>query len=156
MRQSSFIVHRLVRVGAVLLVALGGATLATAHDYWFETYERAVELIDDDRIDEAEMLLEEVIADQPLPRASVRVPGNRFIDYLPYLQRARIQLHRGDYESAAHSLDVSEAFGAVTARRRPTAVLQGLRDQVHAELARRVPPAAQPETPTVEEASVRP
>jgi hypothetical protein len=153
MRQSTFFIHRFVRLGAVLLVALGGATLVSAQSYWFETYERAVELIEDHQLDEAETLLDQVIADQPLPRAFVRVPGNRFIDYLPYFQRARIQAMRGDYESAAHSLDVSEAFGAVTARRRQTADLRALREQVYANLAQAAVPPAKPATPTVEEAS---
>jgi hypothetical protein len=154
MRQSIFIAHRFVRLGAVLLVALGGATLATAQDYWFESYERAVELIEDNRLDEAEALLEQVIVDHPLPRAFVRVPGNRFIDYLPYFQRARIQLERGQYESAAHSLDVSEAFGAVTARRRQTVALREMREEVHAKLARTLRPAAEPATTGVEKATV--
>lgn len=154
MRQSNLITHRFVRLGAVLLVTLGCATLANAHVYWFETYERAVELIEDQRFDEAEPLLEQVIADHPLPRANVRVPGNRFIDYLPYLHRARIQLERGQFESAARSLDVSEAFGAVTSRRQPTAVLRDLRDEVHAKLATTFVPPVRPATTGVEEASV--
>jgi len=154
MRQSNFIIHRFVRLGAVLLVALGCATLANAHVYWYEAYERAVELIEDDRFDEAEPLLEQVIADRPLPRANVRVPGNRFIDYLPYLQRARIQLERGQYESASRSLDVSEAFGAVTARRQQTEVLRDLRDEVHANLATTFVPPEKTATTGVEKASV--
>jgi hypothetical protein len=153
MRQSIFVAHRFVRLGAVLLVALGGASFATAQDYWFESYERAVELIEDNRLDEAEVLLEQVIVDHPLPRANVRVPGNRFIDYLPYFQRARIQLERGEYESAAHSLDVSEAFGAVTARRRQTAVLRGLQEEVHAKLASTIVLPARPAETSVEKAS---
>lgn len=154
MRQSNLIIHRFVRPGAVLLLALGCATLANAQVYWFETYERAVELIEDDRFDEAEPLLEQVIADHPLPRANVRVPGNRFIDYLPYFQRARIQLERGEYESAARSLDVSEAFGAVTARRQQTEVLRDMRNEVHANLATTSVPTERPATTGVEKASV--
>ena len=65
------------------------------------------------------------------PRSSntsaIRVPGNRFIHYLPYFQQARIQVERGDYDQAAHNLDVSEAFGAVRFDRRRLAEFQSLR-----------------------------
>lgn len=128
-----------LRVTVVLLVLLGASGLAAAKDYWFESYERAVELIDDGRVQEAAPLLEEVIRQQPLPKAMYRAPGNRYINYLPYLQRARIEIVRGEFANAAHSLDVSEAFGAVTQYRRLFAALQDLRLEVAAGLTRNDP-----------------
>ena len=119
--------RRLLRVGATLLVLLAAGGLANAQTYWFETYERAVELIESDRLDEAQALLADVIKDHPVPRSAIRVPGNRFIHYLPYFQQARIQVERGDYDLAAHNLDVSEAFGAIRFDRRRLAELQDLR-----------------------------
>ena len=139
--------HRLVRVGAVCLVLLGVAGLAQAQDYWFETYERAVELIDDNRLDEAEELLGQVIKDRPVPQSAIRVPGNRYIHYLPYFQRARIQIERGQFDLAAHNLDVSEAFGAIRFNRRRLAQFQKLREVARAEMAG--PATAMDETTTL-------
>lgn len=115
-----------------LLTAVGAAQAQT---YWFETYQRAVSLIDANQPDEAATLLEQVIQDHPLPQAAMRIPGYQFLDYLPYYQRARIELLKGQYERAAHSLDVSEAFGAVRSSKRSTADLARLRQQVDAAQA---------------------
>jgi hypothetical protein len=139
--------HRLVRVGAVCLVLLGVAGLAQAQNYWFETYERAVELIDDNRLDRAEELLGQVIEDRPVPQSAIRVPGNRYIHYLPYFQRARIQIERGQFDLAAHNLDVSEAFGAIRFNRRRLAQFQKLREVARAEMAG--PATAMDETTTL-------
>jgi len=145
----------LVRAGAVCLVLVAAAGLAQAQDYWFETYERAVELIDDHRLDEAEVLLSEVIKDRPVPQSAIRVPGNRYIYYLPYFQRARIQIERRQYDLAAHSLDVSEAFGAIQFNRRRMAEFQKLRQVARAEMASPATAMDEPTTLTVERAGSR-
>lgn len=119
---------RRILLPAVLLLLFFGAT--HAQTYWFESYQRAVKLIDDSRYDEAALLLDDVIRDRPMPQAAVRIPGHQYLDYLPYFQRARIEIHRGQFDSAAHSLDVSEAFGAVRASRRPEIEFNRMRGQV--------------------------
>lgn len=117
----------LVAVALVLILSVALASPALAKGYWFESYQRAVELIDGERLDEAAVLLEQVIAEMPTPEASARIPGNRFVNYLPYYQRARIQYTRGDFQGAAHSLAVSEAFGAIQSDRRALTDLRELR-----------------------------
>jgi len=117
----------LVAVALALILSAALASPALAKGYWFESYQRAVELIDGEQLQEASVLLEEVIREMPTPEASARIPGNRFVNYLPYYQRARIQYMQGDLEGAAHNLAVSEAFGAVRADRRAFDDLQELR-----------------------------
>jgi len=117
----------LVVVALALILSVALSSPALAKGYWFESYQRAVELIDGERLDEATVLLEEVIREMPTPEASARIPGNRFVNYLPYYQRARIQFKRGDYQGAAHSVAVSEAFGAIRADRRAMEELRELR-----------------------------
>jgi len=109
---------------AVLLLIPG---LASAQTYWFESYQRAVELIDDGRVEEAASLLEPLIDTRPNPQDRVRLPGNQFLDYLPYYQRARIELRLGEHALASRSLDLSETFGAIKRNRRALAELRQLR-----------------------------
>jgi hypothetical protein len=107
---------------SVSIVALGLMAFtpapALAQSYWFHAYERVAAMIESGRMAEAAPLLEELIQEHPYPIACLKVPGDRCIDYLPYFQRARIQIHNDDVRGAAHSLDISEAFGAVLQNRR--------------------------------------
>jgi len=114
-------------VCAVLILAPG---LASAQTYWFETYQRAVECIEQERFDEAAKLLEDLIEQRPFPKARVRVPGNQFVDYLPYYQRARIEVRLGDHTRAIRSLDVSEAFGAIKSNKRALTSLKQMRVKI--------------------------
>jgi tetratricopeptide (TPR) repeat protein len=111
-------------VCVVLIFAPG---LVSGQTYWFETYQRAVEYIEQERLEEAAKLLEELIERRPLPQARVRVPGNQFVDYLPYYQRARIEVRLGDRTRAIRSLEVSEAFGAIKSNRRALTSLKEMR-----------------------------
>lgn len=105
-------------------------TPALAQSYWFHTYERVAAMINSGRMAEAAPLLEELIQEHPYPIACLKVPGDRCIDYLPYFQRARLQIHNGDVRGAAHSLDISEAFGAVLQNRRTERELLNLRRRI--------------------------
>ncbi|MGD8375907.1 MAG: hypothetical protein PVF68_07190 [Acidobacteriota bacterium] len=133
--------HRFPRIGwsRVLSVSLIAclAALSTAHarSYWYESYESAVRLIDSGRLDDAAVQLGELIQEHPYPAHGVRVTGTRFIDYLPYYQRARIELARGEFAAASHSLDVADAFGAVDESRRTRADFLRLRQEVDARTA---------------------
>jgi hypothetical protein len=119
---------------SVSIVALGLMAFTPAptltQNYWFHTYERVVTMIDSGRMAEAAPLLEELIQDHPYPIACLKVPGDRCIDYLPYFQRARLQIHNGDVPGAAHSLDISEAFGAVLQNRRTEREFLNLRRRI--------------------------
>jgi len=125
----------LVVVALALILSVAFSSPALAKGYWFESYQRAVELIDGERLDEASALLDEVIREMPTPEAAARIPGNRFVNYLPYYQRARIQFKQGDLEGAAHNLAVSEAFGAIRADRQAMADVQRLRAGLERETA---------------------
>ena len=140
--------HRRIRpvwrgalVFAVLLLVPG---LASAQTYWFETYQLAVELIDDGNVEEAADLLERLIDKRPHPQDRVRLPGNQFLDYLPYYQRARIEIRLGEHVRASRSLDLSEAFGAIQRNRRALVGLRKLRLRIEDALEdeRQVPVAA--------------
>jgi hypothetical protein len=121
---------------AVVLAAWFAALVpAQAQSYWFETYDRTVSLIDDGQMAEASALLSRVIEDHPYPVACLRIPGDRCIDYLPYYQRARIQFATGKVREAAHSLDISNAFGAALQTRRARAAFNTLRERVRVRTA---------------------
>jgi len=98
---------------AVALLAFG-ATLTQAKPYWFESYQRAVQLIDADQAKEGSAILELLLQERPIPVTSLRIPGNQFIDYLPYYQQARAQAKLGQLEAASENLAVSESHGALT------------------------------------------
>ena len=100
---------------AALLVVLT-ASMASAQTYWFETYETAVDKIEaeqQEQMEEALELLGALVAERPLPQANLRVPGDRLVDYLPYFQKARVEMLLGKYDDARKSLDASEAFQVV-------------------------------------------
>ena len=100
---------------AALLVVLT-ASMASAQTYWFETYETAVDKIEaeqQEQMEEALELLGALVAERPLPQANLRVPGDRLVDYLPYFQKARVEMMLGKYDDARKSLDASEAFQVV-------------------------------------------
>lgn len=105
-------------------------TPTLAQSYWFTTYEKVVAMIDSGRMAEATPLLEELIQGHPCPIACLKVPGDRCIDYLPYFQRARIQLANDDVRGAAHSLDICEAFGAILQNRRTEREFLSLRRRI--------------------------
>lgn len=126
--------RRTGRLFIILAVSLALPLLAPrtayAERYWFETYEHAVQLVNDGRIDEASMLLGELIDEHPVPASGVRVPGDRYINYHPYFQRARIQMQKGDYLGASQSLIVCEAFGAIRQNRSTERQFLELRRQI--------------------------
>lgn len=101
----------LLHAALVTLVALTlSASSVRAQSYWFERYEHAVTMIDAGRFAEASGLLRDLIQRHPVPIVGMRVPGDRFIDYLPYYERARIHVAEGNFPAAAHDLDISEAL----------------------------------------------
>jgi hypothetical protein len=104
--------HAILAGGLVALASLCAPATARAQSYWFERYERAVDLIDEGLVDQAAPLLEEVVKVHPVPVSGLRVPGDRTIDYQPWFQRARLFVRCGDLERAERNLDLSEALGA--------------------------------------------
>jgi len=119
---------------SVAFIALSAAP-ATAQSYWFEDYQRAVLMIDKGQHQEASKILDRIVAERPFPIACMRVPGDRCIDYIPYYQRARIQLHADNTRGASHNLDISGAFGAVLSNRRTEKAFIQLRQQVEERIA---------------------
>ncbi len=130
---------RLIRnLSLVALLVIVTATAVSAQAYWFETYQTAVDKIEDpqgDEIEDALSLLEALVAEHPLPQAKVRIPGDRYLDYLPYFQQARIQSALGQYDEAMHNLDISEAFGAVKNNRRAMTALREMRGTLNRRTA---------------------
>lgn len=122
-----------IALPAVLICSFIG--VAHAQTYWFETYQRAVRLIDEEKTAEAAPMLDQLIQSHPFPQASLRIPGQQYMDYLPYFQLARIQHDQREYEKASRSLDVSEAFGAVKQSRRANEHFTQLRTVLDSELA---------------------
>ena len=135
---------------SVAIVALSTLPV-TAQSYWFEDYKRLVIMIDKGQHQEASKLLDEIVSERPFPISCMRVPGDRCIDYVPYYQRARIQLSMDNTRGASHSLDISGAFGAVLRNRRTEKAFIQLRHQVEERIAasaksqaKTVVPAAEP------------
>jgi len=89
-----------------------------AQSYWFESYERAVAMIERGDTVGGEAILRPLVKDHPVPMAALRVQGDRFIDYRPYIFMARVEIARGDLVAAARNLDASKAFDEVAGRRR--------------------------------------
>ena len=114
---------------AVAVLCLS-VTPLPAQQYWFETYERAVDLVDNGESGRAAPMLESLIQDHPVPVSCLRVPGDRCLDYLPYFHRARVQVSQGDLRGATHSLDVEAAFGAVFRNRRTERAYTKLREDI--------------------------
>ena len=129
---SSFPVRKatIVLVFALLAILISSG-LAVAKTYWFENYQRAVHMIDAGRSTEALPILDKLLVDQPIPTNAVRVPGNRFIDYLPYYQMARAHSQLGNVKSAKSSLVTSESYGVVTETHRHTADLAALKSAIN-------------------------
>ena len=121
----------------VLFVAIVSLTTlpATAQRYWFEDYQRLVIMIDKGQHQEASKILDKIVSERPFPISCMRVPGDRCIDYIPYYQRARIQLSMDNTRGANHSLDISGAFGAVLRNRRTEKAFVQLRHQVEERIA---------------------
>lgn len=148
-----FSFRRWLPVAVLALAALcAPVTPLQAQQYWFETYERAVDLLDRGETARAASLLDAVIEAHPVPVSCLRVPGDRCLDYLPYYHRARVQISRGDIKGASHSLDVEAAFGVVFQNRRTQRAYMNLREEVRARgiatpasaPLHAVPPAASP------------
>ena len=146
--------HSWLRFLAITLLAgvawIAGGSRALAQNYWFENYEKAVELIDAGNMSRASTLLESIVTSHPNPVGCLRVPGDRCVMYCPYFQRARIQYSQGDLRGAAHSLDVSGAFGAVHQQKRSHEAFLELRQQVRTGMAQSRPksdvaPASKPQ-----------
>jgi hypothetical protein len=118
---------------ALVVVAVLGTGLVEAKTYWFEKYLRAVELIDKGQPGQAVELLEELILRDPVPSAAIRIPGNQYIDYLPYYQTARAQAALGDLDTAGLFLKRSHNCGALAqSRRRHTKELNKLQQSLGA------------------------
>ena len=128
---------RLTRnLSLIALLLVVAATTASAQTYWFETYETAVDKIDDQEREEMEdalVMIQKLVAERPFPEADVRVPGGRFVDYLPYYQQARIQLSLGNYDGARLSLRKSAAFPAIENNREAMSAVR----EMHGILDRR-------------------
>jgi len=124
-----------VALGALVVATAGFAAApdrSAAKSYWYETYEVTRSLIDNGRYDEAAPLLSRLIESHPVPAASRRIPGDRFVSYFPYFHRAMIQLHQGKVREASHSLDICEAFGAALQDRRTAESFHELRRRIAA------------------------
>jgi len=135
MFQSPRSIKSLLRIAVPLVLICSFFGVAQAQTYWFETYQRAVQLIDADKSAEAAPILDQLIQNHPYPQAAMRIPGQQYIDYLPYFQLARIQYDQRDLRQASRSLDVSEAFGAVMRNKRSNAHFAELRTRLDSELA---------------------
>lgn len=129
-------IRTLLRIAlpAVLICSFVG--VAHAQTYWFESYQKVVQLIDEEKTAEAAPILDQLIQSHPFPRASMRIPGQQYVDYLPYFQLARVQYDQEKFKQASRSLDVSEAFGAVKRSKRSNADFTELRSVLDSELAR--------------------
>lgn len=125
-----------VPLAIAFLLSITCGPVLHAKPYWFETYQRAVELIDADRSEEASSMLEQLIAERPTPISGIKVPGDQFIDYLPYYQMARAQVKLGHFDEATRVLTTSESYGELTWSTRHLKEYAELRKSLNAGSAR--------------------
>jgi len=111
---------------AVLFVLIASGTVQ-AKVYWFEKYQRAVDMIDSGQAEDGAGLLTQLMESNPIPQNAARVPGNQYIDYLPHYQWARAQAKLGNQAEANEGLERSIRYGAVQATRRHVDDLDQLR-----------------------------
>lgn len=78
-----------------------------AQEAWIERYVEASTI----EPEAAMQSLEALMVEHPYPERDLRTASGDRIDYLPYLQMARLQLATGAFSEAELSLDISEAFG---------------------------------------------
>lgn len=119
--------HKMFAVATMVSLAVFFSRTAVCQTYWYETYQRAVELIDEGSTAAAKPLIDRLIEEHPVPISGYMLPGERFIDYLPYYQRARIQFMDGDTSGATRSLDMSEQLGAMLHDRRSRRAVERLK-----------------------------
>jgi len=144
---------------AILCVALLCVLFigATAHAkasketkvYWFETYMRAVDLIDTGQAADAASLLQRLIETHPVPKNAAKVPGNQYIDYLPYYQLARANAKLGNNSAAIDGLERSIDFGAINESRRHAEELDQLQRAIDLGLSPETVPSPSPAVGTV-------
>lgn len=120
-----------VAVAVAIAIVVFAGSLVQAKAYWFESYQRAVRLIDTGKAAEASTILSEIALEQPQPLVSFRIPGSQFIDYLPYYQQARAQFELGQFEAATENLAISETYGALTESRRHLKGYAELQSKLH-------------------------
>jgi len=121
-------------VSTLVVISLLATGVASARTYWYERYLRAVDLIDSGRPGDATILLEQLIKQRPEPAVAVRLPGNQYIDYLPYYQTARAQAGLGKFLDADHALARSVEYGAIErCRRRHARELDRLQSTIKAQ-----------------------
>ena len=124
-------------VVAIMLVSL--ASPQQGVEPWYTHYQRGVELVEAGDGAAAVVELESALEARPEPALRVATDGPRYIDYLPYFQRARIQLGQGEVAAAAHSLEVAEAFGIVMFQRNTRQEFNQLRQQVATQISQNQP-----------------
>ena len=118
-----------------LALILAGSLLcgpAHAATYWYEDYLKAVRLIDKGQVNEARPFLEKAISKKPLSHHAQRIVGNDFIDYLPYLHRARISMESGNFEAAILDLEIEETIGEIQKTRDGSVRLKEMKGQITA------------------------
>ena len=143
----------ILSVALLLVLFIGGTAQAKASKetkvYWFEKYMRAVDMIETGEVADAASLLKELIETHPVPKNAARVPGNQYIDYLPYYQWARAQAKLGNNTAANDSLQQSIDFGAVNQSRRHAQELDQLQRAIRLGLSPETVPSPSPAAGTV-------
>ncbi len=122
----------LVVIVIVVCFCMGTTPTTFAKTYWYESYLRAVDMIDAGRLQEASSFLDNSMRNHPVPETAISVPGDLLIDYLPYYQLARIEIGQGDEPAARKALAESLRFGAITESRRHVDGLDELRRTINA------------------------
>jgi len=139
---------------ALLCVLFIGATAQAkgtkeSKVYWFEKYMRAVDLLESGEAADAANMLQQLIDSHPVPRNAAKVPGNQYIDYLPYYQWARAQANLGNNTAASDSLERSIDFGAIKESRRHDQELDQLQRAIRLGLSPETVPSPSPAVGTV-------
>ncbi len=81
---------------------------------WYESYDRALELIEDGNYGSAVSILNRLIISEPEPDENKRTYGTNFIEYYPYYYMGLCYYQQKNYSQAVTWLSMSKQKGAVS------------------------------------------
>ncbi|MBN2134425.1 MAG: hypothetical protein JW737_01720 [Acidobacteria bacterium] len=105
--------RNIIKSPVVLLVVICLFSSLVFAERWYETYERAIELIDDGNFGAAVSILNRLIAQEPSPKAGRRAYGTKYIDYFPYYYLGLCHYELKNYSQAISWLERSNQEGEI-------------------------------------------
>ncbi len=121
--------RRLVMILAIVLLASAGGMRG---ERWYKLYDQAKDDIDHQRWESAIRKLQQAVAQNAGPGASVRGEGTKRMAYFPYFLMGKAYYHLGRYDEAASEAQAAlESLPEPAVNARTAADLHDVLAQVH-------------------------